>query len=112
MYPAVITLPVLCLLLFSGCAKKEKETVVPATEPIIEYLAGIEILGRTNASAQEKARRYVQLEQITGVTADSAQAFLRKHGTDPQKWKMIHERMIEQLNEKGSSPRKENSNGE
>jgi hypothetical protein len=81
-------------------------------ERIIQYLAGIEILGRVQAPDEEKARRYARLERLTGVTADDARAFLDRYRDDAARWKEIHEKIDNLLNEEASPKRKENSHGE
>lgn len=79
---------------------------------MVQYLAGVEVLGRIDASEEEKARHYARLKQLTGVTSEQAQAFLDKHRADPERWKAIHERITKQLNSETPPARKENSNGE
>lgn len=44
-------------------------------------------------SEQQKAQRYSELVHLTGITADSAAAFVSKYYNKPEAWKKIQDRI-------------------
>jgi hypothetical protein len=58
----------------------------------VQYLAGIYLIDNTTwITEKQKAQRYTELVQLTGITADSAAAFVSKYHNKPESWKKIQE---------------------
>jgi hypothetical protein len=86
----VYTLLVLLLFTSYTTAGNEKEQ----DSSYIKFLAGLSLINNTTGlTDQQKAQRYSQLIQVTGISSDSAQRFVARYYDRPDEWKKIYEKI-------------------
>ena len=76
---------------------------VPDLDSYITYFAGLTVLKSANEMPDlERAARYSELETLTGITAEKADAFIHKYRNAPREWKKIQEKIKTILEEQTS----------
>jgi hypothetical protein len=73
---------------------------VAGAGPLVQYLAGIELLRASpDLSDEQKAGYYVKLCEVTGVSAEEALKQIRDYDDRPEQWKKVQATVISLLEE-------------